>query len=124
MVSDDAFLVDQEGHTPRDHPDALVSTACPQRTVGIAHQLERQLVAGGELLVRLQAVAADPDHHGAGIAEGFILIAEGTRLGGAAGRVVLGVKVQDDGQVDRDNRSGELAVHWRRQVDSCCIAHV
>ena len=51
---------------------------------------------GAEVLVGLDAVAGDAQHHRAGGHEGVVEVAEVLALGGAAGRAVLGVEVQHD----------------------------
>lgn len=61
---------------------------------GVGDQLERQFQLGLEVLVRLHVVAAHAEHHGAGLDEVLVLVAELHGLGGAAGGVVLGVKIK------------------------------
>src|SRR5262249_8291853 len=56
---------------------------------------EGQLVLVGELLVRLDVLAADADDARAGIDEVFVAVAEAARLGGAAGGVVGRGEVED-----------------------------
>jgi hypothetical protein len=62
---------------------------------GVGDQLERQFQLGLEVVVRLHVVARDAEHLGAGLDEVLVLVAELHGLGGAAGRVVLGVEIQN-----------------------------
>jgi hypothetical protein len=41
-------------------------------------------------------VGTDSDHLGTGASEDLVAVAEGARLGGTSGGVVLGIEVQDD----------------------------
>ena len=79
---------------------------------GVGDQLERQLEVLLEAVVRRHVVARDAEQHGAGLDEFLVVIAELHRLGGATGRIVLRVEVQDD----------DLAgVGLRRELHpSCC----
>src|SRR5262249_32327601 len=76
----------------RRHAVLLAHRAAP-----VGEQEERQLVLGGEFLVRRLAVGADPDHLGAGVLQVLVLVTEGTGFLGAPRRVVLRVEVEDDG---------------------------
>src|SRR5262245_49315668 len=93
-----ALAIDDEGHPPgeeaecRRHAVLLAHRAAP-----VGEQEERQLVLGGEFLVRRLAVGADPDHLGAGVLQVLVLVTEGTGFLGAPRRVVLRVEVEDDG---------------------------
>ena len=62
--------------------------------VGVDEQFEGQPQLGLEALVRLQAVARDAEDFAAGFAELGVEVAELAGLGGAAGRVVLGVEIE------------------------------
>src|SRR5205823_1276630 len=56
----------------------------------------------GEALVSLDAIRADPDDPGSGVLVVLARVAEGAGFGGAAGRVVLGIEVENH------RRSSEL----------------
>src|SRR5438477_11116227 len=98
-----ALLIDQEGAAFDTHILASVHALFDPDTVffadvgpRIGSENERELVLFLELVVRGDRVLRDPDHHRsrpAVIREG---IAKSARLGGAAGRVVLGIKIKDD----------------------------
>src|SRR5581483_6610761 len=72
----------------------------------VGEQLEGEAHLGLEALVGLQAVARDPEDRAAGLLELRMEIAEALALGGAAGRVVLGVEVQDDELGRRGGKCG------------------
>jgi hypothetical protein len=63
--------------------------------VGVGDERERKLVLGLEVLVRLDRVARNTDHDGAGGQEVGVQVAEVLAFGGAARRVVLGIEIQD-----------------------------
>src|SRR5271170_4272066 len=96
-MPDSAGAVDHVGHPPgqdaerRRDPVALADLA-PL----VAEQREREIMVAGESGMLADRVRADPDYVGAGLGERLIAVAEGARLLGAAGSLVLGVEVQDD----------------------------
>ena len=55
---------------------------------------EWQAIFLGELLVRLDAVAADAQHRNATLLQRVPVVAEAARLGGAAGGIVLRIEIQ------------------------------
>jgi hypothetical protein len=96
-VPDRAGAVDHVGDAAGEQPHHgrhPVRLADPAALVG--QQRERQPVLACEAGVPIRRVGADPDHLGPGVGERLVAVAEGARLGGAAGGVVLGVEVQDD----------------------------
>src|SRR5690606_21483006 len=62
---------------------------------GVGDQREGQTLLGNEILMRLQGVARHPDNAGTGSQKLFMVIAKALRLGGAPGRAVLGIEIQD-----------------------------
>ena len=74
-------------------PDAVV---LGDVVVGVGEQRERQLVLLLELDVRALVVRADAEHDRAGALELAPRVADPAGLGCAAGRVVLGIEVEDD----------------------------
>src|SRR3954449_7180883 len=67
-----------------------------QRVLGVGQQRERQLVLRLELLVRGDGVGADAEHLRARALELAPGVADAAGLARAAGRVVLGIEVEDD----------------------------
>ena len=65
--------------------------------VGVGEEGEVEAVLVAELAVARHVVRRDPQHHGARGLEVRGAVAEGARLLGAAGRVVLGIEVQHHG---------------------------
>ena len=63
----------------------------------IAQQGERQIELLDELGMGLGGIRADADHRRALVDEGGVFIAKRTGLDGAAGRVVLGVEIENEG---------------------------
>src|SRR5581483_2804971 len=64
--------------------------------IGVREQDERQIVFGFEFKVRFCILRADAQDHRVFFGNVHIAIAKATRLRGAAGRVVFGIKIQDD----------------------------
>ena len=62
-----------------------------------AIRFEGQLEVLPELVVRCHVVARHAEHHCPRLHEVLVAVAELHRLGGAAGGIVLGVEIQDDG---------------------------
>lgn len=85
-----------------DHVEQLA-----ERLVLVADQLEGEALLGLEVLVRLEPVARDAEHHRVGRREGVELVTKALALGGAAGRAVLGVEVQHHlATLERRQRDG------------------
>src|SRR5436309_3119107 len=96
-VADDPLPVDHEGDAAREEAERRRHAVLPAHGAArVGEQDERQVVPGGELLVRRRGVGADADHLGAGVLEVLVLVAEGACFLRAAGRVVLRVEVEDD----------------------------
>src|SRR5919198_3933718 len=74
-------------------PDAVLFG---DRVVRVREERERQLVLRLELLMRRDVVGADAEDLSAALAEDVVRVAKLTSLGRAAGRVVLGIEVEDD----------------------------
>src|SRR5690349_1041922 len=72
-------------------PDAVLGA---DLVVGITEQGERQAELGGEALMRLDIVGADAEDHRVAAGDPGVYIAQAAGLGGAAWRVVGGVKVE------------------------------
>ena len=60
--------------------------------VGVGDEMERQVVFGNEVLVRLGTIAADAQHVVAQCQKTLIVVTKVTGLGGAAWRAVLGIE--------------------------------
>src|SRR5574343_1365505 len=103
--------------------------------IGIGAEFEREFLLGLEVFVRFQAVAGDAEDDGAGGGEFGMQVAEVLAFGGAAGRAVLGVEVDDDhlaglggGVEGRAAGRGQgevgdwLVEHGDASV-SCCLGH-
>src|SRR5206468_3306773 len=96
-VADDPLPVDHEGDAAREEAERRRHAVLPAHGAArVGEQDERQVVPGGELLVRRRGVGADADHLGASVLEVLVLVAEGACFLRAAGRVVLRVEVEDD----------------------------
>lgn len=95
-VTDHSPPVDDERYAPWQPERRGYSVALSDQAVLVAQQWKGELVRCGKLLVRLDRVRADADDFRSCIHEEFVAIAEGARLGGADGRVVPRVEVQDD----------------------------
>ena len=65
------------------------------RVVLVGEQRERQLELLAEGALAGRTLGTDPPDVGAALVDGLVPIAEFARLDGAAGRVVLGVEVED-----------------------------
>jgi GNAT superfamily N-acetyltransferase len=92
------------------HPVGLADAAAL-----VGQQRERQPVLAREAGVPVRRVGADPDHLGPGVGERLVAVAEGARLGGAAGGVVLGVEVQDDHPLAEPVLQPDLVARLRRE---------
>jgi hypothetical protein len=78
----------------------------------VGEEREREPVLLLELHVRPLVVGTDAEHDRAGALELAPRVADPARLGGAAGRVVLGIEVEDDrlaAQVGQPNRLARVA---------------
>src|SRR2546426_8734129 len=103
VLADDAVGADP--HRRADHAlgllavHHLVAVGSPRRhdlAIGVGEQRERQPVLLRELRVRLARIRRDAEHHDARLLQILPEVAEPARLLGAAGRVVLGIEVDDD----------------------------
>lgn len=115
-VPDGAGAVDHVGDPAGEQPHHgrhPVRLADPAALVG--QQRERQPVLAREAGVPVRRVGADPDHLGPGVGERLVAVAEGARLGGAAGGVVLGVEVQDDHPLAEPVLQPDLVARLRRE---------
>ena len=62
--------------------------------VGVGDEVERQVVFGDEVLVRLGAVAADAQHIISQCQKTLVVVAQVASLGCAAWRTVLGIEIE------------------------------
>ena len=97
-MADDACLVNHKGDTSRHDaqrfPHAVART---DRAALIAEQSKGKAVFGREPRVGRRRVITDADDVGPGVREHRVRVPKGTRLGRTAGRIVLGIEIQDDG---------------------------
>ena len=84
------------------------------RVIRVGEQREREVVLGLELRVRGLLVGADAQHDGAGALERGPPVADVAGLPCAAGRVVLGIEVEDD-RLAAQRRQADLLAAVARQ---------
>src|SRR5687768_14291746 len=95
LVDDEGAALDAADFLPV-HQLLLHDTELPaDRLIRIRKQIEREPHLFLEALVGGERVARNAEHPGAGAPELRMEVAEVGALGGAAGRVVLGIEVQD-----------------------------
>lgn len=99
-VLNDAVLINQIGGSHNPHADLAVELFLLPDIVGldgsqlrVGQKQEGQLMLCGKLLVGSDAVLADADDGDALLDKFFISLGKGARLTGAAGGVILGVKI-------------------------------
>lgn len=78
---------------------------------GVAQESEGQVVFVDELAVAFYAVRVDTEDGGTALQEGLILFLDGAGLLGAAGCVILGVKVKDEGSSGKICKSKACGFH-------------
>ena len=64
--------------------------------IGVRQQVEGERLLGAEILMRFDTVSRHAEDLGAGSLEVAVGIVEIPALGGATGRVILGVEVEDE----------------------------